>query len=491
MQTTPSTPSWADSLGAIVAKSPGLAIALVLLLSAGTIAFVYLLLRDRLSKGARDIAEASKLMAESLRYNTESLATAPQIVLAFSSLVESTIKRELIELDGKISSTVAREFQSRATQLEESSTEARSVLQEMKAMRSDILAINRAAVEQQVVLEQELSKIRDVIPDYSVWKNVADPELLVRRLHRAETWDQGKDIVAQLQNLCNSSADAPELIPAQYLEIAGDWCRRHNQFPLALWFYEHAVARDPERISAQVELLALRAEYIYPRREESLRELRQLVVERPRSLNDVRRLLNVLIELERWSDIDEICSALLSNTTYGTHPSDRAIFLRNRAVARRHLAFGHLTDAVWADIRAALSLHPDEENALKVYANWLVEAKQYEEAIKIGRQLVGLDRADVTYYTLLSRAHALNGQIQEARRMLDMAEDVTISPSSQLQIAQQREEVDVIEARIDPHFWDAPASQPTVSIGQALLGASDVPLESIPHEHAGASSPPA
>jgi len=75
--------------------------------------------------------------------------------------------------------------------------------------------------------------------------------------------------------------------------------------------------------------------------------------------------------------------------------------------------------------------------------------------------------------------------------MLDMAEDVTISPSSQLQIAQQREEVDVIEARIDPHFWDAPASQPTVSIGQALLGASDVPLESIPHEHAGASSPPA
>jgi hypothetical protein len=258
---TVNSDNWAELVRMLIEIHPIWFVLLIIFVGVSVFGFIYLLLKERFSKRAKDIAEASKLMAESLKQSTESLATAPQIVTSFSTLMENTIKRELADLNQRISYLVNEEFRLKAKILIERGEEAAKFLEEIRRIKDEITKIKETAETQYTQLNKQLTTIQSILPDYEIWKSIADPELLIRRLENMP-WNEGKDLIAQIKKLVEDSEDHPEQIPAKYIERAGDWCRKHNQFPLALWFYEQAGKRDRDRISAKVELNALLAEFV-------------------------------------------------------------------------------------------------------------------------------------------------------------------------------------------------------------------------------------
>lgn len=447
--------SLAEWLGAFLQQFPVwsaiiLALAAIMLFGTG-----YLLLKERLSKQAKDIAEAGKLMADTLKQNTESLASAPQIVTSFATLVENTIKRELLGLDQMVSQEIGRQFQVKQRDLEANAEDARSLLREMREMRAQVSAIVSTASEHQQYISEQLTHMQSVLPDYEMYKNVADPETLVSRLSAASSWEDGKDLVAQVKRLVEDSGDAPEQIPSKFIEMAGDWCRERKQFPIALWFYRHSVERDPDRISSRIELNALLAEYVAKDRDESLQQLRTIALGAEHRGLFFGRIFNVFIETERYRDLAELCSELLAQEWVASHPRIRAVVLRNRALANYQLAFKRTTDEVWTDILKAIELTPDDENVLSTRAHWLVETDDFDaaEAIAVCERLIRLDPDDIKYYLLLSRVYALSGDAENARGILDIAEAKAFNPRDQLIVHLSAKQIHQLLRRNDPDFF--------------------------------------
>jgi hypothetical protein len=64
----------------LLRTTPYLLYFLLLMITVAACFAAYLILRDRFSKRAKDIADAQKSMAEAVRNNTEAMASAPQII---------------------------------------------------------------------------------------------------------------------------------------------------------------------------------------------------------------------------------------------------------------------------------------------------------------------------------------------------------------------------------------------------------------------------
>ncbi|HEY2291749.1 MAG TPA: hypothetical protein VGM86_13705 [Thermoanaerobaculia bacterium] len=433
----PSNSDWPRLITIILQHYPGWSILLFLLLVISAAGFIFLLLRERFSRRARDIAEAGKLMSDSLRENTESLASIPQIVESFTELVEKTVDRKVMDLDGKISTKVADQLSAKAEVLIQKGEEAAKILAEARDMKESIAKVKAQVEEQQGDLSAQAQAIKAALPDYERWKDIADPELLIRRLSNTTSWEEAKDLLARIENLVETSGDHPEQIPAKFIEVSGDYCRNHNQFPKALWFYEQAVTRDPDRLTAMVELYSLRAEYVPSRRAEALSKLEEIALSKRIRLATLRRIFNVLIEINRYDLLIEMCTKLLEVEFY-QFPLAQGSLYRNRAVARASLNQGMKTEEAWADLKKAYELAPSDQNNLTIFADWLIETEKYQEASEKCLCLLKLDPSDINFYILLSRALSGAGRHNEALAFLDKGEEFAADELDKIKLAEVR-----------------------------------------------------
>lgn len=421
------------------------------------VGFVYLLIKERFSRHARDIADAGNAMADALKKNAETLATAPQIVQSFSGLVAGEVERATEamerEMDEKVSASIAAEFDRRLEEMKLGLAEARRMVDEIGAIKNQVAAVAATAAENEKQLSDVLAEARQVIPSFELWKDVADPMELVARLNDTGTWDEGKEIVRRIQELVASSQDEPERVPAPYIEVVGDWCRRRNQFHLALWFYEQSVQRDPDRLSARVELHALRAEYVPAQREASLRELRQLALDQGSDLGAMGRIFDAYLSTRRSQELAGLYAELTVQERFKESPKAQAFFLRNLATAERSLASNQITPRAWEHISEAYRLD-QSENVLMLYAAWMMERDEvdFDTAHALCERLLRMDPNDVSYYALLARLYARFHRMEEARRVLAAARGRVDSPEDLMRLRAAEGEIERVAREHDPQF---------------------------------------
>jgi len=132
--------------------------------------------------------------------------------------------------------------------------------------------------------------------------------------------------------------------------------------------------------------------------------------------------------------------------------SNQAALYRNRAIAKQNLSPGLKTEEMWSDTKRAKGLNPNDEHALRVYSNWLIEDGNYKEAIENCIRLIRLHPTDVNYYILLSRAYSGNGSHMQARKVLELARSVASSDIDRLNLSDAEATVNKAAIRDDPSF---------------------------------------
>ena len=392
----------------------------------------YLLFRETTSEQSRQLAEAGKLMSESLKANSETLAPVPSIVKGFSDLIDDRVSTIFEQRASQISGNVNQRIEDALNKVRESEVKIVNAASEIRSLSLELDEIKKKADESLQELNDKARQLNLLFPQAEKYKNVVDPAYLVRMLYQAVEWIAGADIVIRFENLVSASKDSPEPLPAKYIELVGDWCRERNQNHLALWFYENAVERDPERLSAVVELHSLRAEFLPKTREDSLVELKELSRSRKLDFDQLRRIFNVFIELNRYKELSELTKQLENIEKYTRRPNNFASLLRSRAVALEEY-LGYKSPEAWSALEKAVSLSEDE-NVLRIYARWLYETKQYQKAEEGLLKLLVMDPRDSAYYITLAKTYVEWGDIKKAEKVILLAEQSVTDPSGQLEV---------------------------------------------------------
>jgi tetratricopeptide (TPR) repeat protein len=192
------------------------------------------------------------------------------------------------------------------------------------------------------------------------------------------------------------------------LELAGDMMRTSFRDSLALALYKKAVELDPERRSAQLELLALQAELNPKARDQSISNAIELVLKFP-DASGFARIINALIEIDRYQQALDFSSSF-QQLVASKDQDLNALALRNIAVAHKQL--GNIDQSV-AAYKKALLIHPNDENILKPYLGILKMQEDYGEYLEVASRLIQLDPSDVSYYLLYI------GALVDAKRYSD------------------------------------------------------------------------
>ena len=392
----------------------------------------YLLFRETMSEQSRQLAEAGKLMSESLKANSETLAPVPSIVKGFSDLIDDRVSIIFEQRASQISGNVNQRIEDALNKVRESEVKIDNTASEIRSLSLELDEIKKKADDSLQELNDKAKQLNLLFPQAEKYKNVVDPEYLIRMLAQAGEWIAGADIVVRFENLVSASKDSPEKLPAKYIEAVGDWCRENNQNHLALWFYENAVERDPERLSAVVELHSLRAEFLPKIREDSLAKLNELSLSGKLDFSQLRRIFNVFIELARYKELSELTKKLENIEKYTRRPDNFASLLRNRAVSLEEY-LGYKSPEAWLALEKAVSLSEDE-NVLKIYASWLYETKQYSKAEESLLKLLRMDPRDSSYYIILAKTYLERGDIKKAEKVILLAEQSVTDLSSKINI---------------------------------------------------------
>ena len=392
-----------------------------------------MLFRETMSEQSIQLAEASKLMSESLKANSETLAPVPSIVKGFSDLIDDRVSIIFQQKSGKLSEDANNRIEDALKKVKESEKKIESTAEEIRSLSIELNNIKKKADESLSGLEDKAKQLSLLFPDVDKYKNIVDPEYLARMLRQKEDWNAGADIVVRFENLGSGSKDAPEKLPAKYIELVGDWCRKKNQNHLALWFYESAVERDSDRLSAVVELYSLQAEVLPSKREEALRKLNELSRSGKLEFNQVKRIFNVFIELDRYRELSELTSQLESIEKYTKKPINFASLLRNKAVSlEEHL--GYKSPEAWDALEKAVSLSQDE-NVLKIYARWLYETKKFKKAEESLIKLLSMDPRASGYYITLAKIYLEQNEVEKAEKVVSLSEQFVVDRSGKIEIA--------------------------------------------------------
>lgn len=226
----------------------------------------------------------------------------------------------------------------------------------------------------------------------------------------------------EAEKLCERILAHPEST-SKDLELAGDMMRKAGNNGLAIKLYESAHKKDPERLSAHIELLALQAETDPKKRDESLKLAKELVSQSPSEIS-FARLANTLIELDRYAELSSL-SDQVCQSAGGQHPKLKALALRNKAVAEKQL--GNIDSAV-AAFNDAFAIAPGDENILKPYLTILEEQGKYSEYLDVAKRLIEIDPADFTYYRIYIAALIKQQRFSEADKYLEIAKSLSPSP---------------------------------------------------------------
>jgi len=391
-----------------------------------------MIFRETMSEQSKQLAEASKLMSESLKANSETLAPVPSIVKGFSDLIDDRVSIIFQQRSGQLSENADKRIEEALKKVQESELKIENTAEEIRLLSIELNNIKKKADESLNGLEDKAEQLSLLFPIVDKYKNIVDPDFLVRTLTQKDDWNAGADIVVRFENLVNDSKDSPEKLPAKYIESVGDWCRKKNQNHLALWFYVNAVERDSDRLSSVVELHSLRAEVLPKKREEALRKLNELARSGKLDFFQVRRIFNVFIELDRYKELSELTSQLESIEKYTNEPIKFASLLRNRAVSLEEY-LGYKSQEAWDALEKAVSLSQDE-NVLKIYARWLYETKEYKKAEENLIKLLSMNPRDSSYYITLAKTYLETNEIGKAERVIFLAEKFVVDRSGKISI---------------------------------------------------------
>lgn len=395
------------------------------------VAFVYV--RSTFSAQAKDLSAASKLMAESLKASTETLAPIPSIVQGFSSLVDNRVESEFLKKEKEFGTLIDDRISAVNAELKNTKDGIDNSAIEINRIMTEVEEIKHEADKTLAELRSQASKISLLFPKIEKYKDVVDPEYLVRELHSFNDWDEGASIVVRFSDLVEESTKLPSKLPAKYIELVGDWCRKRNQSYLALDFYKESMKRDPDRVSAKVEYYALQAEVVPKNRKESINNLTELALTGQLKMNRIRRIFNVLMELDKFLELASLTESLINMEQYKNNKKSLATLYRNNAVALKEKA-EYITDEAWSSLLKAVDINAKDENVIKIYADWLLERNEFNNAIIQAKILIRMDPNDVSYYLLLGNAFIANDDYLKANEIFKYALSIADERSDKIRL---------------------------------------------------------
>ena len=335
-----------------------------------------------------------------------------------SDEIQTRIRGEMGALVGDVQKHVAF-LQSQVSD----ASQLQSALNADRAVFDKQLAEARAETTSLVDgLRQETEIVRKLIPAKEELSWIS-PRTLVLQAKAASNWQDAYRFLAVMDDANSTSKD---------LELAGDICRDHRFFERAIGFYEKAVARDPQNMSALAELLGLKAEFRATERDSSLKQLSTLAAQELRANRDIAgRYFNALIELDRYDEMGTFCESHADDTSLPA--GARALILRNLAISHRHSGRTEAARAVYA---RALEALPENENTLNAYSIFLREVGLFDEAADLYGRLIEKDALDARYYYGLAEVKEKQGHLAAAENLLQVA--LSLATGSQRIEMQQR-----------------------------------------------------
>lgn len=273
-------------------------------------------------------------------------------------------------------------------------------------------------------VEEKVGRFKDAIPSVE--------EYSARDLYALAQMQDDPRIRAEL---CTRILNYPDA-RSKDLEAAGDMMRQSCRNSLALALYNKAVELDPERRSAQIELLALQAELNPILRDESIASAIDLVLSSP-AANGFARIVNALIEIDRYQQVLDF-SCRFQQLVAGKNQDLNALALRNIAVAHKQL--GNIDQSIIA-YKDALLIHPNDENILKPYLSILKIQEDSEEYFEVASRLIQIDPSDISYYLLYIGALVDAKRYSDANEWIKRAKTLIQDKSEEAAIRQYERKV--------------------------------------------------
>lgn len=263
-------------------------------------------------------------------------------------------------------------------------------------------------------IEEKFSALKSNIPNVD--------ELSVRDILVLAQQNANSHAGAQLCTQILSHSDAR----SKELELAGDLMRKANRYSLALELYEKSHEKDPERLGAFTELMALRAELEPSLRNTSLMKLKVEVTNRP-DRNSFARIADALVELDRYEELIEF-SKNFAEKIGSRDPELTALALRNEAVGYKEL--GKIDEAIEAFDRA-FKLLPEDDNILKPYLGILEKQGRDDEYMATATKLIQSEPSVFNYQRIYISALIKFKRYDEALNQIDVAKNVASSQAEQ------------------------------------------------------------
>ncbi len=206
------------------------------------------------------------------------------------------------------------------------------------------------------------------------------------------------------------------------LELAGDMMEKQSRHSLALDLYEAATKKDPERISAFSEYMALRAVIIPTKRDESLKAVKSRVLEKP-VRTAFSTVANALMEMDRYEELKDFALSVIEKVD-DKNPKLKAYALRSVAVSFKEI---DEIDKSIEYFERAFQLTPEDPNILKPFLGILKEQGKSDEYIKMAKKLVQADPAEIQYYRIYISALIDAERYSEALDLINVARTLPMS----------------------------------------------------------------
>ena len=222
----------------------------------------------------------------------------------------------------------------------------------------------------------------------------------------AESRNQRADWIQKAEELVRKGGVSPDDQMATLLSRAAH-ARAGVNWRDAIPFYDDALARDPDNVTAVLARVELFGEANL--RATALAFLQRALIRRPRSVALVRATVAALRQEDRATDANEM------EERYAALRFDDASFLRGKidlAIARRDT-----TDATrW--VERLLALDPDSSDKIEAAAHAYLQLGERARAIAVYKRALELAPEDVDTMRSLADVYGLGGQQDEQQALL-------------------------------------------------------------------------
>lgn len=361
----------------------------------------YLIYNELFSEKSKAQAAINLQTTQSIQKHTEALASVPEIVKGFSLIIENELNASFIIKEKEIDIKIQEKFLSLENDIKKMEDKLKFAQLNLQKLLEKNQKISNDINISLTFFNKKEDSLKTLFPNIEKYKDTHNPELLLRELKKLN-WKEGTAILVQMEAMIEASKDDYIKVPSKYIEGFGDWCRDNNQFDLAKKFYMEAVKRNPESISAQVELHSLLLEYDASLRDSSTNKLMNLALNNKlQNIDQLKRFLNALIEVDNYQTMYRLINKLIESSKYDNRRIYLATLYKNRARAIKEIK-GYLTKEAMEDIQESFNLAPDDQNVLYGYIGMLIDRKNYEESLPHVYKLLSLDSNDINYYLLLA-----------------------------------------------------------------------------------------